>query len=138
MKKGDFNPFGQIIKEPVRTLDYKTTDLKDQTKYSFRVKTINKAGEALYLTITDAAVRDRFEKQFKEQFKQSDMVRKRANERFWNRAKVTGRSFPEIVRKHNDKLIDNVTNPEMEFSEDQISGQIEISTNRWTLQNTHI
>ena len=65
MKKGDFNPFGQIIKEPVRTLDYKTTDLKDQTKYSFRVKTINKAGESPYHTITDAVVRDRFEKPFK-------------------------------------------------------------------------
>ena len=68
-----------------------------------------------------------------EQLKQSDMVRHRANERFWIRATVTGRLFPEIVWKHNAKLIDNETNPEMEFPEDQISGQFEISTNRRTL-----
>ena len=61
------------------------------------------------------------------------MVRNRTNERFWNRATVTGRLFPEIVWKHNAKLIDIETNPEMEFSEDQISGQFEISTNRRTL-----
>ena len=97
--------------------------MKDQTKYSFRVKTINKAGESSYHTITDAVARDRFEIpliKLDEQLTQSEMVRHRANERFWIKATVTGRPFPEIVWKHNDKLIDNETNPEMEFSEDQI------------------
>ena len=142
MKKWDFNSFGQIIKEPQNTglwsywfesLDEKFIPGKNH-KQSWRIA-------ISYHTITDAVARDRFEiPLFKldEHPKQSDWIRHRANERFWIRATVIGRSFPETVRKHNDKLIDNVTNPEMEFSEDQISGQIEISTNRLTLQNTRI
>ena len=114
--------------------------MKDQTKYSFRVKTINKAGESSYdmthiiLSLMQPYGIDlKYHSKLDEQLKQSDMVRNRTNERFWNRATVTGRLFPEIVWKHNAKLIDNETNPEMDFSEDQISDQFEIATNRRTL-----
>ena len=124
MKKWDFNSFGQIIKEPQNTglwsywfesLDEKFIPGKNH-KQSWRIA-------ISYHTITDAVARDRFEIpliKLDEQLTQSDMVRHRANERFWIKATVTGRPFPEIVWKHNDKLIDNETNQEMEFSEDQI------------------
>merc|ERR1711962_719412 len=128
----DEENWSPLTAEAIPELEYEATDLKDQSRYSFRVKTINKAGESPYHTINDAVAKDRFEIpliKLDEEFTR-DVVRHKANERFCIKATVTGRTFPEIVWKHNEKPIDSETNPECEFSEDQISGRIEMYIRR--------
>ena len=124
--------WSQLTAEPQKELSFEATELKEQHKYSFRVRTVNKAGKSEPHMILDAVARDRFEFPIitlDDQFT-CDVVRHMANDRFWIRATVTGRPFPEIMWKHNEQLIDSETNPECEFSEDQITGRIEMYIRR--------
>ena len=77
-----------LTAEPQKELTFEATDLKEQNKYSFRVRTVNKAGESQPHTISDAVAKDRFEIpiiKLDDEFCR-DVVRHKANDRFWIRA----------------------------------------------------
>ena len=121
-----------LTAEPQKETEFEAIDLKEQGRYTFRVHTVNKAGESEPHTIVDAVAKDRFEIPLitlEEEFTRGT-VRHKAGDKFWIRATVTGRPFPKISWSHNDNEIDSETNHEMEFSEDQLSNRVELYIRR--------
>ncbi|CBY24328.1 unnamed protein product [Oikopleura dioica] len=132
-KKSDQeNEWSPLTTEPIKECQFNATDLKEHAQATFRVKTVNKAGESEPALIKEVVAKDRFEIpliKLDEEFER-ETVRHMANNRFWLKASVSGRPFPEIIIKHGDKILDNENAPEIEISTDQVTGRLEMYIRR--------